>query len=580
MWAAAVVITGGIDARIFGVVVRSRDPFRALAAGFLLLLLQGMFFRRELAADLQWLFEAARAWARSLAMALAIAVAAHGVVFGTYSVGGSDAYGYVNQAYDWADGALPRPIAVGETLPFESSDRLQAPLGYREGPRPGTIVPTYAPGLPLIMAAALTFGSCAPFLVVPIFAGVFVWLTFKLGARTAGATTGVVAAFILSVSPVVLFQAVWPMSDVPAGAVWTGAALCSLGTRRRDATAAGVLTAIGLLIRPNLLPVAAVLAVPLLRDGSLRVRAVRLAAFVAPIVPVVLFVGWLNALWFGSLLNSGYGSAGELYQWSNVGPNLELYATWMWESQTPWMLLAVVPLLPWARRSTNGRAIAVCASLIVTVFACYVSYARFEVWWYLRFLLPAFGALAVLVAAGLVTIARAVPKPFGYLAAVLVLSLLAASSLSFASAAGIFGRVRDSERRYAAISSFVVEALPGNAAVIAVQHGGSARYYSGLPTIRFDTLEYPRSLELVPALERGGHHPFLVIDDAETGSVRTRFGIPADSPLPWPVRARMRELGGVTVFDMGTAPSTETPVALEPAPAEWCDVPRRSRPKR
>ena len=482
----------------------------------------------------------------------------------------------MNQAYDWAEGALPRPVAVGDALPFELSDRMQAPLGYREGPQPGTIVPTYAPGLPLVMAATvLLFGPCGPFLVVPAGAALFVWLTFKLGVRAGGTAVGLVAAAVLSVSPVVLYQAVWPMSDVPAGAVWTGAALCSLGGRRRDVVAAGLLTAMGILIRPNLVPVALVFIAVLLRAGPHRERLVRLIAFGLPLIPVVVFVGWLNALWFGSPLNSGYGAAGELYRWSNVLPNLKLYGAWLWQAQTPWVLLALVPLLPWCRRSLDGTTVALCALLFAAVAACYASYAQFEVWWYLRFLLPAFGALAVLTAAGLVSLARIVPRPFGSLGAAAALWLLATSCFWFAAREGVFGRVRDSERRYAAFGSFAA-ALPPNAALIAVQHSGSLRFHSGRPVVRFDALEYPRSLELPRALERAGHHPFLVIDDAEAASVRARFGVPVDMPLPWPIRARMRELGGVTVYDLAASPSSESPVALEPAAIGWCDAVRRA----
>ena len=495
-------------------------------------------------------------------------------------MGGSDAYGYVNQAYDWAERALPRPIPVSEVLPFELSDRMQAPLGYREGPQPRTMVPTYAPGLPLMMAAALTSGPCGPFLVVPVFAALFVWFTFQLGTRAAGRVIGLVAALVLSVSPVVLYQAVWPMSDVPAGAIWTGAAVFALGAHRRDAVTAGILTAIGLLIRPNLLPAALLLALPLLSTGSHRERLVRMAAFGAPIVPVAALVGWLNALWFGSPLNSGYGAAGELYQWTNVLPNLKLYGEWMWRAQTPWMLLAVVPLAPRFRRFMDPRAIGLCVLLFVAVTAAYLSYAQFEVWWYLRFLLPAFGALAVLVAAGLGAASRALPRPFGHVGAALVLWLLATSSLSFAGREGVFGRVRDSEGRYAVIGSFAATSLPEGAALIAVQHSGSLRFHTGRPAVRFAVLEYPRSLELAPALERAGRHPFLVIDDAETADVRRRFGIPSGAPLPWPIRARMRELGGVTVYDLATSVAGGAPIALEPASAAWCDVPRRVPPRR
>ena len=83
------------------------------------------------------------------------------------------------------------------------------------------------------MALALAvFGACGPFLVSPVFAALFVWLTFRLGTRAGGPTAGLVAALLVSTSPVVLFQTVWPMSDVPAAAVWTGAALVALGFAR------------------------------------------------------------------------------------------------------------------------------------------------------------------------------------------------------------------------------------------------------------------------------------------------------------------------------------------------------------
>ena len=40
-------------------------------------------------------------------------------------------------------------------------------------------------------------------------------------------------------------------------------------------------------------------------------------------------------------------------------------------------------------------------------------------------------------------------------------------------------------------------------------------------------------------VERAGYHPYLVIDDFEIPQVRQVFGLAADAPLPWPIRARM-----------------------------------------
>ena len=83
-----------------------------------------------------------------------------------FSIGGADSYGYVNQAYDWASGQLPRPIPDTHAA-VPGSDVMQIPLGYRTA-RPHTMVPIYAPGLPLIMAVSLLAGRRGPFFVVPI----------------------------------------------------------------------------------------------------------------------------------------------------------------------------------------------------------------------------------------------------------------------------------------------------------------------------------------------------------------------------------------------------------------------------
>jgi len=68
-------------------------------------------------------------------------------------------------------------------------------------------------------------------------------------------------------------------------------------------------------------------------------------------------------------------------------------------------------------------------------------------------------------------------------------------------------------------------------------------------------------------------HPYLLIDDWEASSVRDHFELPPSSPLPWPIVARMREVGGVTLFDLATAPANVTPVALEPTTEKWCSAP-------
>jgi hypothetical protein len=455
-------------------------------------------------------------------------------------------------------------------LPFPYSDPMQAPLGYRVGPQPHTMVPTYAPGLPLMMAIALVAGACGPFFVVPLCGAMFIWCTYRLGERAAGRVTGVVAAIVAAASPVVLYQNLLPMSDVPAGAFWTAGLLFSLRPRWRHTIAAALCTAIGLLIRPNLLLLAAVPLLQVLLTARGRDRWVRGAAFCVPIAGVAIAIAWLNTQWFGAPSNSGYGPAADLYKWSNVWPNVKLYGGWLWRSETPGVLIALVALVPAFARHADRAVVRICALMCLATVACYLTYSQFDVWWYLRFFLPAGGAFAVLIAIGFTSLARAFPRPYGHAAAAAALALFLAARVFFAEGEGSFGSMRAGERRYIDIGEFVAGNLPENAAIFSMQHSGSLRFYGGRLTLRYDWVQREWAKDVPAAVERAGYHPFLIIDDGEEPDLREHWGLAPSDRLPWPVRAHMRDLGGITVFDMATNPVSVSPVALEPGSAHWC----------
>jgi len=187
VWGLVAFVTGGIDIRIAGIAIRARGAFRPLLIGFVLVAIYAILHPQE--------FERVSARAGSVfsraaavfAVALALLLGADAVVNGSFSAGGADSYGYVSQAYGWTAGELPKPIPLPLTLPFPSSDVIQIPLGYRTGPGPHTMVPTYAPGLPLLMAVGtLVGGPCGPFFVTPICAAILVWSTFVLARRSTG----------------------------------------------------------------------------------------------------------------------------------------------------------------------------------------------------------------------------------------------------------------------------------------------------------------------------------------------------------------------------------------------------------
>ena len=221
MLAAAVAATGGGSWLVGPLLVRMHGPWRLLGGGLILvgiaIWLGGAEFRTMLV----------RAWdgrdkpAGWFAAAAAAAAMVTGLVKGTAVAGSADSYGYVSQALLWLKG-LPvqaEPLAV--MVPWQNVPWSLAPLGYRPGVDVGIIVPTYPPGLPLVMAAfARVGGPGAVYWAVPVLGAVAVWLTYLLGRRHAGATSGAAAALLLAASPVFLYQLVQPMSDVPVTAWW------------------------------------------------------------------------------------------------------------------------------------------------------------------------------------------------------------------------------------------------------------------------------------------------------------------------------------------------------------------------
>jgi hypothetical protein len=549
-WTLIVVLSGGIDLWAFGIVFRSRDPLRPAAIALVMSCAVAWLYRVELGAWRRDLRGAGAAIAPWIAAALALVTLVDAIRYGSFVAAGSDSYGYMSQAYGWERLALPRPYAIPLTLPFESGDRIQAPLGHRVGRVPHTMVPTYSPGLPLLMALGILLaGAIGPYLIVPLSAGLFVWATYVLARRVAGAAAGVAAALIAATSPVVLFLSLWVMSDVPAGAAWTGAAACALSNSRRGAFLSAVLSALGILIRPNLVTLALVPFVWILVTSTGRERLVRAAVYAVPVGIAALSIAVLNAYWYGSPLLSGYGDARALYSIHNVWPNLQRYPVWLWRSQSPWIFVAIgAACVP--RQGSIGRHVPFVAAVFVVTFLGYVAYAPFDQWWYLRFLLPGLGALFALAAAGIVSIGKRLGRPWGGAIAVSLLAVLVWRSAASAAAFGMFGPFRESEHKYIEVGTFIAREMPPNAVFFAVQHSGSIRYYGGRHTLRYDLLDRQAAYGVPQELERRGLHPYLAVEDAEIPDVRHAFDLPPDRPLPWPYVARSDRFGGISIFDL------------------------------
>ena len=172
------------------------------------------------------------------------------------------------------------------------------------------MVPSYPAGLPIAMAVAMRIGGAsAAYLVVPMFAALAVWVTYLIGAQIADRRAGMLAAILLAASPIFIFQSLEPMNDVPVTAWWLLAWLLALSPR--GAFASGLCVSAAVLTRPNLVPLALVLAAV---NAATAPRLRRAMRFAAGTIPGCLAVAALNIHWYGGALTSGYGTIGNLYR--------------------------------------------------------------------------------------------------------------------------------------------------------------------------------------------------------------------------------------------------------------------------
>ena len=527
-----------------------------------------------------------RAFAAGACAALvALAIAYTGLRWGVLVAGGSDSYGYISQAELWRRGTLTVQQPIVRPTPWPRAAETWTPLGYRPSPHVrDAYVPMYAPGLPLLMAAAQAIaGFCGAFAVVPICGALTVWLTFVLGRRLFDPPRIAVAgAMLVAASPVFLYQLINAMSDVPATASWTLALVLAV-TRRPFAS--GLAMAVAIAIRPNLAPLAAVIAAWMWLSEAAGERWHSLLRFAAGTAPAVIVIASLNARLYESPFTSGYGATADLYSLQHVAANLRNYASSLAEVETPIVALSVlyiaIPAMGRPPRLIGARLLA--GGTMAAMVLSYAFYQPFDVWWYLRFLLPMWPAMMLATAAAIDAIARSVQGPenrpaFAAVAMAMIVVLLATHHLRMAAARGVFDLGR-TERKYVDVARWIADHTERDAVILSHQHSGSLRLYAGRLTLRFDILE-PEWLDRALAwLQSTGHHPYILLDGDEVVRFRARFG----NSSAWALTAApIGELNDVVfVYDARRAEPSRLPLAIASTRGSRCvfayDSPPASR---
>jgi hypothetical protein len=472
-----------------------------------------------------------------VAAAAAMCVLVVGIAWNTRAVGGSDSSCYVLQAEAFAHGHVVLHAAGPSSLP-DASPAMVAPVGWIPQPSGGfDAVPICGPGLALMMAPLVALGRGAVFLLVPVSAAATVWVTFLFGRRAADELTGALAACLVASSPVFLYQAVQPMSDVPATLFWLAALAATARGDRWGQVGGGLCGSIAVLTRPSL----ALAIVPLfwlLRNRRAWVRWILAAA------PGACALAALNAVRYGSPLATGYGHTGDLFAASHVMANLARYPLWFAETQSPLAGLALVA--PFVLRHDPARARLALAALASSglVVTTYLAYTVFDAWWYLRFLLPILPVVLVYAAAVLL---RIVPPRGRAGIATVVACAFVAWSVHVAISRQAFD-LQAMESRFPRVGSFA-RATPEQTTFIAGQQTGSIRYHGDRPTLTWDAIPSGSLDAVIGDLLRRGARPLIVLDDAEEPEFRTRFAGQRYGALDWPPSAEITALTRVDVYD-------------------------------
>lgn len=422
------------------------------------------------------------------------------------TAGPNDSGGYLNSAWLIAHGsvtAAPRlPLPAAEAAAFSPRGDAYAATTFVPT-ADGRLAPAYPVGFPLLVAAAghlLPWAAAVPALILlQLVAGVVVTYLVARAVDLPRAWSALAAA-IIGLSAVYLFQALQPQSDGPA-LVWvTLAMLCALRDRP---VAAGLSAALAVLIRPADSVALVPLALCFARTGGMR----PFLRFILAGLPGAIFLAWYNHRLFGHVLTTGYGApaqVGAQFGLRYVPLTLRAYARWLPYYFTPVVALApAAPFLP----SIPGRTRLVLAAWAFVFAAFYAAYwCTNDRWYNLRFLLPAAPALVIL---GLWTVRAATrrrPLPFPAAA------LATAALLALAVWGGVRQRVTYWMRANevpALCARWTAGHLPANAVILARAATGPLMYYTRFPFVRTDSAA-ARSAAFYAALRRAGRPIYAV----------------------------------------------------------------------
>jgi hypothetical protein len=289
--------------------------------------------------------------------------------------------------------------------------------------------------------------------------------------------------------------------------------------------------AVDVLLRPTnilaFLPVAVALGLSLRRWALLSAGG----------LPGALLFALHNFAAYGSWFATGYGDNRIDFAFAAAPLTLAYYVRWLPVLLSP--VVVFVLWLPWSR-SERLRTRWALGVWIAAFLAFYLFYkATHEVWWNLRFLLPAAPAMVIGGVLALRDALSRVPRiaakllsPMGFGLAV---AFVIANSVWWARDFHILS-VPAGESRYQQVAAWLNSHLPKDAVCLAMQDSGSLLYYTDFVVVRWDAVRSSEVNKVETAVYHSGRPLYAVLFPFEVADRRI---------LDWRFPGGWRKVGAV-----------------------------------
>ena len=507
---AAAVLAGlaGIDFQVGGISIRSHSPIRVLAVATVL-------------AAIRWRLGIASvpAWLTRLVLLTAISGSVLAWLrFLLPTIGGADSYGYVSASRVIASGHLIDPAPIAEWLSAPNRVALASPLGWAPAAGGDGIAPTFPIGVSAVMALFTWIGGAGSvFFVAPVMGVITLWLVHRLAREWVDPETALLATAMVAWNPLFITYAKQPMSDVPATMWVTLALLFAVQRSNAAAFCAGLAGGAAVITRPALLVAAAL--IPLAAHRGEKAKQRMLFAALGLAIGVIVQMAIQQHL-FGSPFSTGYGAAGNLFSIAHLADNFAIFfGRHAWDVLGPLWIPGLIIGLFASRPEPREKP----AAIFVAVAVPYLFYLPFDHWETLRFLLPGLVPLTVIVADGLIHIAR-MPRNAVVATAVITafMAIFAGRSESLLRKSSVW-EIAALEQRYPLAGEWINVNTPQQSVVFANQHSGSLRWYGKRQTIRWDFIAPEHLSTTVRELQEHGATVYVALEGDEAAMFDQRF---------------------------------------------------------